>query len=256
MTAVTPPEGYLSGAQLDPYKDKFDGRCWWCKSTADSKEHKFKRSDLHRMWGNDDYLLKGDNSTGALRRINGPNARAVKFEAFLCARCNNQRSQPFDYAYDRFADYVWGNLKTLWYRRSLNFGTIYGSTWAVDTESLARYVIKHAGCRMWDAGFAPPAVFSRFLDGTVPLVDTSVTLVKDPYWWGVYKRTGKKYAGLDISQTTGEASISQQRLTSFFGSLSVGYIGFRYGWRDNWGVAESFFGHRKVAIIDINELGP
>ena len=251
------PRGFISGTELGLYKDRFGGNCWWCGSRADSKEHKFKKSDLRRMWGDDDYLLKGDTNTGQLRRVNGPNSQAVKFDAFLCARCNNQRSQRFDYAWDKFAQRAWDDMPRLWYRRYLDFEAIYGSNWAADTEDLARYIIKHVGCRMWDAGFAPPREFARFLDGTAPLHDTALLLVKDVHWWRAYKRNGRKYGGLDISQTTGSVSQSTQRLNAFFGGITVGYVGFRYAWRDGEGPAESFYGHSRVRLIKYKDpYGP
>jgi hypothetical protein len=32
------------------------GTCWWCGNTADSREHRFKRTDIEREFGRGPYL--------------------------------------------------------------------------------------------------------------------------------------------------------------------------------------------------------
>jgi hypothetical protein len=81
--------------------------CWICGNLADSREHKFKRSDVaqsSKTWApNDQPYYFGE---GGSRRIQGPGSELVKFEKILCHRCNTTRTQPFDRAYERFTEWV------------------------------------------------------------------------------------------------------------------------------------------------------
>lgn len=84
--------------------------CWWCeKRSADSKEHKFKASDLRRaMFKSDPAAIVWMNDMGTRRDVKGRPAinrdryKVLKFEPSLCKKCNNEHSQPFDLAYDQF----------------------------------------------------------------------------------------------------------------------------------------------------------
>jgi hypothetical protein len=107
-------DGILSGAAADQYRQPFDGKCWWCGAPADSREHKFKRTDLARMMeAPSDYLMWGGTHAERMSKITGTRSGAVKFPAHLCTACNNERSQPFDGAYDQLADFVWNNTDRL-----------------------------------------------------------------------------------------------------------------------------------------------
>lgn len=129
----------------------YQDRCWWCGSQADSKEHKYKRSDLIREFGKGPYagsdeLLRGFDSQ--TRRIQGPNSNEVKFSNCLCQDCNNRRSQPFDLSYDAFTTYMKMNEQKIWASKQFNLSTIYGANWVVKRDNLVRYYIKHISCRL------------------------------------------------------------------------------------------------------------
>ena len=82
-------------------------RCWICGATADSSEHSLKKADIERGYGKGSYRgpsaplhVKGGQITGL--PLQGPNSRRIKYRELLCQHCNTTRTQPFDYAYDRF----------------------------------------------------------------------------------------------------------------------------------------------------------
>lgn len=143
------------------------GLCWWCGGNADSREHRFKRSDVaraSRTWapGDRPYYV----ADGRLKEIQGPNSALVKFDKVLCYSCNTTRSQPFDRAYDRFTAWVIGEGAALMNRGTLDFGEIYGVGCGGDVQDLLRYFVKHFGCCIASSGGAVPAEFVAFLDGT------------------------------------------------------------------------------------------
>lgn len=88
----------------------------------------------------------------------------MKFGRILCARCNNERSQPFDMAYDRFIEWFLANEKSVEATGEINLEGIYEGpeTGALD---LLRYFGKHVGCRIAEKGYAVPPPLRAFLDG-------------------------------------------------------------------------------------------
>jgi hypothetical protein len=89
------------------------GTCWWCGRDADSREHKFKRTDIERGFGRgpyrDDRTLVKQGYSDRPSEMTGSKSKVFKFEPMICARCNCVRSQPFDAAYDQFMDCLFDN---------------------------------------------------------------------------------------------------------------------------------------------------
>jgi len=140
--------------------------CWWCGALADSREHKVKKSDLVRDFGPGPYqepLVSARD--GVERQVQGPNSKLVKFKPTLCAKCNNERSQPFDRSYDSYAEYVHGRERHILASRSIDLRAVYGSDWELGRESLMRYLTKHIGCRLAENEIEIPESVRHYLDG-------------------------------------------------------------------------------------------
>lgn len=119
------------------------GTCWWCGAPADSREHKFKRSDLARLSAGEQLYWGGGDRGG--KYLQGyKRSDVMRFGRILCQVCNNARSQPFDNAYDKYAEYVAKNLDDLWHQ-GLQFKRIFGHTWRDDVKNLGRYFAKSFG---------------------------------------------------------------------------------------------------------------
>jgi hypothetical protein len=147
------------------------GACWWCGNTADSREHKVKRSDLVREYGKPPYrgqrTLTHFTSTGR-RDFQGPGSGLVKFGRSLCAACNNARSQPFDRAWDRVGAYLDENEATILATRRLDFQAVFGAAWEAAIADVSRYLVKHLVCRIVDELPGPVRLdpeMLMFLDG-------------------------------------------------------------------------------------------
>jgi hypothetical protein len=150
------------------HRHNYGGRCWWCGAVADSREHKHKKTDLTREFGSGPYL--GDLAVvrgfqGKLRQVQGPDANEVKFARVLCAPCNNARSQPFDAAYDVLASFVVDNEPTILRTRWFRFSDVYGAGWRSARENVAKYYVKHIGCRLAEAGIKVDQPVLDYLDG-------------------------------------------------------------------------------------------
>lgn len=149
----------------------FRGICWWCGTQpADSREHKFKRSDLRQVFGRDAWT--GDNSVvrgGSLvsplqTDVQGPNSLGVKFAPVLCSTCNNHRSQPFDQAYSTFTAYLDAHEDQILLDEGFRFSEVYGEDWPTQRSLLVRYWIKHIGCRFAELGIRLPSPLVRYLN--------------------------------------------------------------------------------------------
>lgn len=136
------------------------GNCWMCGAVATTGEHKVKRSDLLRVHGSVQEFRKAGlrflRSDGEVLPLPGPNSKHLKFENVLCASCNNQVSQPFDRAYDRFAMFIESRANELLDSRHIDFSQIYGESWPTEQFELYKYFVKAFGCRLADAGVAVP----------------------------------------------------------------------------------------------------
>lgn len=207
-----------------------DGVCWWCQARpATTGEHKYKRSDLSRLMGDDQALFWGDGDQ--LREIRGRSGitrdryGVVKFPKSMCDRCNNARSQPFDLAYDRYAEYV----SSHWLRiaAGLDFEEIYGEPWSRDLLNLARYFAKHFGCRMVRSGLRIPDSLRDFLDGASDMPDTQMVLITTD---SVHKQYGR---GLYISQDMVHTTRDRDRITGYVMAVYLGAIGVRLAWNEH-----------------------
>jgi len=146
----------------------YNGVCWWCGGIADSREHQYKRADVVREFGSGPYsgLVRWRGADSY--RIRGPNSNVLKFGRTLCQPCNNVRSQPFDQAYDSFIEHLRANERQIILARVIHLPAVWGN-WTDGSVALARYFVKHIGCRLADADVEVPAELIGFLDGQLPL---------------------------------------------------------------------------------------
>lgn len=120
-------------------------KCWICWNDADSKEHKFKASDLKRIYGKkmDAFYIKDE-----LTPIKSYKERILKFPEVICTYCNVTLTRPHDDAYDVFINYCIQNFEKLATDKEIDFKDIYGQNWIESKTNLYRYFAKHAGCKI------------------------------------------------------------------------------------------------------------
>ncbi len=91
-------------------------KCWICGEPGTSGEHKTKRSDLRSVFGeisqSKPLFYHDDKSINV--PIKGLNSKRLKSSSVLCAKCNNERTQPHDKSWQQLSDglrSIKGNLK-------------------------------------------------------------------------------------------------------------------------------------------------
>jgi hypothetical protein len=152
----------------------YKGRCWWCRGVADSREHKYKKSDIVREfgagpWPGEKALVRVSDAGEYPQRVSGPNSDKLKFGKSLCARCNNERSQPFDYAYERLSSYISKNEDKIIQRGCFKQSTAWHSSWRTERVNATKYFVKHIACRIVEEGLAAPASLKDYLDSSIDM---------------------------------------------------------------------------------------
>jgi hypothetical protein len=97
--------------------------------------------------------------------MQGPNSNLAKFRRSMCARCNNERSQPFDIAYDGFTAYLHDHERHVLASRSVDLRAVYGEDWKAGRDGLLRYMAKHIGCRLAENELEVPISIRGYLQG-------------------------------------------------------------------------------------------
>jgi len=176
---------------LEPFVKISRDLCWWCQARpADSREHKFKRTDLVRVHGRGELrgprtlvVRSGERSTEHRSTKNA----ALKFSPSMCAYCNNTCSQPFDRAYDEFIEWVVANEAAVLAERRIDLTAVFGSDQRGKAEDVLRYFVKHICCRLAetvDADGDPliPSDAVRLLDGGPPPRTIATAMGIEPSW--------------------------------------------------------------------------
>ena len=76
--------------------------CWICGSDADSAEHRLKASDARMVFGEISPaapIYSIDKQERPVR-IQSVKSRHLAFEQRICRKCNNERTQPHDRAWE------------------------------------------------------------------------------------------------------------------------------------------------------------
>jgi len=142
-------------------------KCWICNSPADSREHKIKKADIIRVYGKGSSFHKKDlhycRHDGQIVSLRGPDSKDIKFDRVICRKCNNERTQPFDRAYDAFIEHIESNRDLILRHRQIDFQNVYGNNWENLQLNLFRYFAKMLGCRIADFGEKVPMDLKNLL---------------------------------------------------------------------------------------------
>ncbi|MFE1545860.1 hypothetical protein ACFW61_36130 [Streptomyces microflavus] len=243
--------GFLSTDDVAHLLTTPDSLCWWCRNRqAATGEHKFKRSVLARLMGDgsDQVLMWGDGET--LRELRGKSGitrdryNVVKFPKSMCAPCNNGRSQPFDFAYDVYAEHL-HSYALLRKMPVMDFTQIYGTNWQDGVVELARYHAKHFGCRMVRNGLPVPDSLRDFLNGAAEMPDAQMHVISTDTVHEKYKK------GLSISPDFAAPNESGSAFSYYVMAAYIGSLGIRYEWRADGEFSEessSFFHYPQPVI--------
>lgn len=134
--------------------------CWICGNPSDSREHKIKRTDFVRRYGNLPFIhiggmlhFKGETS----KNVPSSKSKILSYDPIICSTCNNQRSQPWDKAYEIFEKWVFQNSSSIFEQRFISLEQVYGQDqYSYSSPYLYKYFVKSFGCRLASINFLVP----------------------------------------------------------------------------------------------------
>lgn len=133
--------------------------CWICGAAATTGEHQHKKSDVKQMFGRGHFngVVKHDYESGDKIRVQGPNSKAIKYINNLCACCNNNLTQTYDLAYEKFSKHIKNNFVGLGKTLCINTNAVFGKCDAREhRRNLYLYFVKAFGCQLNDKGLKVP----------------------------------------------------------------------------------------------------
>lgn len=204
-----------------------DGSCWWCGQLADSKEHRFKASDLRWMFKDFPSLWLDAGERPA--RIKGPGAKAVLFPEVLCRDCNSERSQPFDEAYSVFFRYICADTERFRHPTEYSMEKIY----PFDVQgpgNLARYFMKNFACRIASRGFEVPQQVIEFMNGAEGMPNACLLLYRDFALHDHFRQIGDHGIFLYANAMNSPTEPSEGPPIAICAELQVGPIGALFFW--------------------------
>ena len=155
----------------------FTKLCWICNSPAETREHVHKKTDLKQILNDDNGFerlvkISGEHKTKKIEladakfeRIQGVNSIELKYPYNLCKECNSTTTQPYDFSYGKFIDYILKNKESIVKNSNFDFSEIYGEKFELSTSNLFRYFAKSIGCRINDAGEKVPSDIKKLAGG-------------------------------------------------------------------------------------------
>ncbi|UNQ33891.1 hypothetical protein [Prescottella equi] len=246
---------YRTADEVAEYSTPFDGKCWWCGDTTLTGEHKFKRADLKGLFKSGTKVLWTDGTQ--VKHVQGPNSDLAKFRPNLCAECNNARSQDSDRAWDLFSQYVHSNWDSLADARRIYFRDVFPKPIGTHATELARYVLKHFGCKIAANDFAVPSDLLAYLNG-----DESSQSIQMAAFYS-HERAARMRARNDDARSIqilsngphiATASRSRGTVVDHVTELSVGPVGFLVKWAANQQANTGFWHGRFLTLYNRDAL--
>jgi hypothetical protein len=129
-------------------------KCWICGTIAETQEHAIKKTDVKPMFKNVDGEIQAvffeNGKQSAVRSIQGPNSKLLKFKHKICKKCNNETTQTYDFAQSEFVTFVRGNSARICQRKSIQGNEIFQQCARHKLKKLQLYFVKWAGCMIAD----------------------------------------------------------------------------------------------------------
>ena len=102
-TVIPTARHYLAGVQDNIWLCfRAAMKCWICGDEASTGEHRTKKSDMRAIFGHvrQTQPVYWNSASQRNQRVKGLDARVLKFNDVLCSLCNNERTQPYDHAWE------------------------------------------------------------------------------------------------------------------------------------------------------------
>lgn len=124
--------------------------CWICGDIADSGEHLVKASDLRSIFGHvsQDRPLFFHTENRRNQFVKGIKANILKSAARICTECNNQRTQPYDRAWERLSQYLRLRNQPLRVGNRIHLHKVFPGAVQISMLRVHLYFVKRFGCEI------------------------------------------------------------------------------------------------------------
>lgn len=147
------------------------GKCWICGAEGKSGEHLIKASDIRQRFGRVSqkeplYLHTKERRN---RPITGMKSRALKSSAPMCAKCNNEVSQPLDVAWQTLSAYLCARQPAVRSGDRIRLQKVFPGSVRRSMLNVHLFFVKALGCKIVE-GEAPIPIepFSRAILQRIP----------------------------------------------------------------------------------------
>lgn len=204
-------------------------KCWICGDIATTGEHKIMKAILKDVFKdnfeNKDLLhIKDDKATN----LQGASSKKIQYLKSLCLKCNNEYTQPFDFSFLKFFEYIKNNHSLLFKTKMLDFEKVYGESYKKEIINLFKYFIKIFGCDLNDNKLIIPSDLIEMIKNIS--INNNLTLtfsIKDDY--SILKdpiATPYSIGSLETSIKNKENKNEKNTFYKF--SIELGYITVNY----------------------------
>lgn len=194
--------------------------CWMCGREANSREHRYKKTDLKRLfspknkhtpYSSKDLPLSVSFAEGAgTEFIKGPDASNQKYPPMICLECNNRRTQGMDNAYDKLSTWCWKNPRASYF----NLKEIWGDDYISQLSNFYGYLLKVLGCEILNSGFSLPADFPNPLEYQLENSTLRITICKSANWSVFFPSTTRSWHETLLGKGTLWANVKEPGLES------------------------------------------
>jgi hypothetical protein len=131
-------------------------KCWICgDETAGSREHMTKRADLRSRLGSPSpqkpltVIVTAADGATRIKKARSDKADVLKSNAPMCAKCNNERTQPYDYAWDALSAHL-GSIDPIEVGKRIVLSKVFPGRVRQSMLDVQLYFVKAFGCRIVD----------------------------------------------------------------------------------------------------------
>jgi hypothetical protein len=142
--------GFLRHLRLLRSSGDSQMKCWICGADADSGEHVIKASDLRSVFGHVSAQHPLYLSTDLRRnqRVKGQRADILKLNARICGKCNTQRTQPYDLAWEQLSRYLRSRKRVLKPNERIGLHKVFPGSVKRSMVGVHLYFVKLLGCHI------------------------------------------------------------------------------------------------------------
>lgn len=131
-----------------------ESKCWICGSTADSREHRVKKSTLKTVFKRPTQQKPHHLHTNHAKnqRIGGLDNARLKFTRTICAYCNNTRTQPSDTAWQTLFEFIYHRMPPVRIGSVVRANRVFPQNTRQEMLNIHLYFAKVLGCNIVDGG--------------------------------------------------------------------------------------------------------